>query len=275
MPELPEVETVRRALEPHLAGARFEKVWTSGLPLRLARPLDVRRLRKASVGRRVIALRRAAKYLLFDTDGGDTIVVHLGMTGQLRIMPQKTPREAHTHVVWTLDRGRDLRFVDPRRFGQVAAIRDPSELPELAHLGVDPLGPGLTTDHLHELAHRTSRPVKVFLLDQRRIGGIGNIYASEALFVAGIHPATPANRLSRARVETLRVGIVTVLERGLRNRGTTLRDYVDADGLAGENQHALAVYGREGQACLRCGGRVRRLTHDARGTFYCPGCQSR
>jgi formamidopyrimidine-DNA glycosylase len=275
MPELPEVETVRRALEPHLAGARIEKLWTSGLPLRLARPLDVKRLRKASVGRRVVALRRAAKYLLIDTDGTETIVVHLGMTGQLRVVPAGSSRLAHTHVVWTLDGGRELRFVDPRRFGLVAAIREPDEIDELAHLGLDPLGPEMTADRLYELAHATRRAVKVFLLDQRRVAGIGNIYASEALFVAGIHPATPANRLSRARVETLRVGIVTVLERGLRNRGTTLRDYVDADGQAGENQHELAVYGREGQACLRCGGRVRRLTHDARGTFFCPRCQTR
>ena len=275
MPELPEVETVRRALEPHLTGARVEKVWTSGLPLRLARPLDVRRLRAASVGQRLIALRRAAKYLLIETSSGDTLVVHLGMTGRLRVVPSTTRREPHTHVVWSLDGGRDLRFVDPRRFGMVATVGDPAEMPELAHLGVDPLGPELTANHLYDLVHATRRVVKVFLLDQRRIAGIGNIYASEALFVAGIHPATPANRLSRARVETLRVGIITVLERGLRNRGTTLRDYVDADGLAGENQHALAVYGREGQACMRCEGRVRRLTHDARGTFYCPRCQSR
>lgn len=275
MPELPEVETVRQALEPHLRGARIQDLWTSGLPLRLARALDVRGLRAASVGKRVAAVRRIGKYLLVDLRGGHTVVVHLGMTGQLRVAPSNARREAHTHVVWTLDKGRDLRFVDPRRFGFVAAVREPAEMPELAILGVDPLGPGLTVDHLYELAHRTRRAVKVFLLDQRRIAGIGNIYASEALFVAGIHPATPANRLSRPRVETLRVGIVTVLERGLRNRGTTLRDYRDADGVAGENQHALAVYGREGKACLRCAGRIRRLTHEARGTFYCSGCQTR
>ncbi len=277
MPELPEVETVRRVLEPRLVGARLTKLWTSGKPLRLARALDTRALRAASVGRRVVAVRRLGKYLLVDTDGAHSIVVHLGMTGRLLVVGEDVPRASHTHVVWSLDGARELRFVDPRRFGLVRAIRAgrEAEIPELATLGVDPLGPALTPAHFGDLARATRRAVKAFLLDQSRVAGIGNIYACEALFEAGVHPLTPANRLTRSRVEALRLGIVTVLERGLRNRGTTLRDYRDADGVEGSNQQSLAVYGRAGKPCPRCGKRVRRLPNEARGTWFCPGCQKR
>lgn len=277
MPELPEVETVRRALVPHLTGARIVSVWSSGKPLRLARPLPLRALRAAVTGRRITALRRRAKYILLDTDGPHSVLVHLGMTGQLLVVPHDAPRAPHTHVVFALDRGRDLRFVDPRRFGMVNLVRRDAEddLPELGILGLDPLGPGLTDISLLDLARRTRQAVKTFLLDQRKVAGIGNIYACEALFEAGVHPSTPANRLTPARVEALRRAIVAVLERGLRNRGTTLRDYRDADGQSGQNQHSLAVYGREGEPCRRCGSPVKRLEHAARGTYFCPRCQRR
>jgi formamidopyrimidine-DNA glycosylase len=226
------------------------------------------------VGRRFSRLRRLGKYLLLDLDGElDSIVVHLGMTGRLLVVDPSTPRAPHTHVVWSLGRA-ELRFVDPRRFGQVK-LAPRGRLPELDALGPDPLGPGFTAEALHAMTRVARRGIKDFLLDQSRIAGIGNIYASEALFEAAIDPRIRANRLTRARVETLRKGIVTVLQRGLRNRGTTLRDYVDANGEMGANQHALRVYGREGEKCRRCRGVVRRLPNEARGTFYCPGCQKR
>jgi formamidopyrimidine-DNA glycosylase len=199
------------------------------------------------------------------------------MTGRLRVVSASEPREPHTHVVWTLDRDRELRFADARRFGQVKVVlrSEENDLPDLGQLGVDPLSRAMTTDALLALTRASRRPVKTFLLDQTRIAGIGNIYACEALYRACIHPAVPANRLTRERVERLRNAIVEVLRTGLRNRGTTLRDYVDADGERGRNQHALDVYGREGKACRRCGRTVKRLTHEARGTFFCPGCQKR
>lgn len=277
MPELPEVETVRRDLEPALAGTRVTAVWTSGKPLRLLRPVDAAALARAAVGHRVEAVRRRAKYLLVDLDGDDSVVVHLGMSGQLRVMPGATPRPAHTHVALALDGGRELRFIDPRRFGLVAVVRrgDEEALPELAILGRDPLAPALDGAALHAMTRGARCAIKSFLLDQRRVAGVGNIYACEALFEARIHPGTLAGRLSRARAEALAAAVVRVLERGIANRGTTLRDYVDVAGEAGANQRELRVYGREGEACpRRDGGRIRRVTTQARGTFYCPRCQT-
>ena len=278
MPELPEVETIRRDLAAGLPGARVESVWTSGKPLRLARPLDRRALLDACVGRRFAPPRRRGKYLLLDVEGGHVVVVHLGMSGCLRLAPAGEARLPHTHVVWRLDGGRELRFVDPRRFGFVRAARRDREaqLAELARLGPDPLDVGFTPGYLRARARATARGLKTFLLDQSVVAGLGNIYVAEALFEARIHPGTKANRLSPARAATLRDAILTVLSRSLGNRGTTLRDYVDADGEAGHNQHVLRVYGRDGEPCLRRdGGRVRRVVTQGRSTFYCPSCQRR
>lgn len=279
MPELPEVETVRRDLEARILGARVEAVWWSGKPLRLARPPDAPALARAAEGRAVTALRRRAKYLLVDHDGGWTTVVHLGMSGRLTVAAAGTPRPPHTHVVWTLDGGaRELRFTDPRRFGLVAAVAraDEAALPELAVLGDDPLTPPLGAVRLRELLAGARRAVKPLLLDQTRVAGLGNIYVCEALHDARIHPAARADRLGPPRVAALAKAVVKVLERGIANRGTTLRDYVDASGAGGSNQHALRVYGREGEACPRKdGGRIRRITTQGRSTFFCPACQRR
>ena len=270
MPELPEVETIRRDLEPRLVGRRIEEVWTSGKALRLAKPLDVAALR-THCGHVVTGIRRRAKYLLIDTD--DTaLLVHLGMSGHLRFVPGSAPKLPHTHVVWRLAGGDELRYTDARRFGTVRALVEGEAAPELTVLGDEPLS--LTTQRLAELAAGTRRPIKLLLLDQRRIAGVGNIYASEALFEARIRPSVPARRLGVQRIAALRDGIVRVLERGLANRGTTLRDYVDSSGTPGGNQHALRVYGREGEPCVRKdGGIVRRTIDAARSTFYCPRCQ--
>jgi formamidopyrimidine-DNA glycosylase len=268
MPELPEVETLRRDLARRLAGARIRAVWWSGKPLRMKTPVDVAALRAMTVGRKVVALRRMAKYLLIDTDAGGAVVVHLGMSGRLTVVAAAAPREPHTHVVWSLDKGRELRFVDPRRFGQVATL-PPGAGPEV---GVEPLGRGLTTARLAALLEATRRPIKAFLLDQTRIGGLGNIYVCEALWRARIHPSEPA-RNAVAKAAPLRDAIREVLRKGIDNRGTTIRDYTDSRGRRGRNQLTLAVYGREGEPCIRCATPIQRQIDSARSTFFCPGCQ--
>jgi formamidopyrimidine-DNA glycosylase len=271
MPELPEVETIVRSLRPRLVGVRVEKVWTSGLPLRLARPLDERLLTTISRGARFAVVERKGKYILLRTTGSAGVLVHLGMSGRLRLQEVGDAREKHTHVVWTLERGRELRFIDPRRFGLVQAARALDELPELAVLGPDPLA-ALDAPALAAALEGSRAPLKAFLLDQRRIAGLGNIYVSEALFRAGVHPGTPAHR-ARGRAAALVQAIRVTLEAGIANRGTTLRDYVDGEGGAGENQNALLVYGREGEPCRTCATVIRRRVDAARSTFFCPRCQ--
>ncbi|MBI4510389.1 MAG: bifunctional DNA-formamidopyrimidine glycosylase/DNA-(apurinic or apyrimidinic site) lyase [Deltaproteobacteria bacterium] len=276
MPELPEVETIRRDLEPHLLGNRVTALWTSGKSLRLKRPVDDSRIRNLALGRCIDGIRRVAKYLLLDLEGGGVLVFHLGMSGRMQLAGADTLRALHAHVALALDSGTELRFVDPRRFGLVVPTTrgEVLSLPELASLGVDPLGPELTAERLHDMTKRARCPVKAFLLDQSRVAGIGNIYACEALFEAKIHPMTPADRLSMRRVARLREAIVLVLQRGITNRGTTLRDYVDGQGVQGNNQHSLRVYGREAQACPReDGGQVRRAVTSGRSTYYCTSCQ--
>jgi formamidopyrimidine-DNA glycosylase len=268
MPELPEVESLRRDLVPRLTGAKIASVWWSGKPLRMRTPVDVGALRAMTVGRRVVALRRRAKYLLIDTDAGGAVVVHLGMSGRLTVTRADAPHAPHTHVVFGLDRGRELRFVDPRRFGQVAAL-PPGGAPEV---GVEPLGATFTAGRLAALLEATRRPIKALLLDQTRIAGLGNIYVCEALYWAHIHPSEPAANAT-AKAAPLRAAIRAVLRKGIDNRGTTIRDYTDSRGRAGRNQLALAVYGREGEPCPRCGSLVRRQVDSGRSTFFCPGCQ--
>lgn len=278
MPELPEVETIARDLDAAIVGAAVTAVWGSGLPLHLKRAVDLAGIRRLSVGQRIARVGRKGKYLLLAFAGRDDaapagVVVHLGMSGRLRVEPRAATRAPHTHVVFTLDDQRELRFVDPRRFGWMAPADPLHARPELTALGPDPL----TELDQPELARRLTgarAPIKAFLLDQTRIAGLGNIYVSEALHRARIHPATPAARLV-AHAGSLLAGIRESLELGIRNRGTTLRDYVDASGMRGDNAAALRVYGREGEPCLVCGGAIRRRVDAGRSTFFCPTCQRR
>jgi formamidopyrimidine-DNA glycosylase len=277
VPELPEVETIRRELEAGLVGATVLSVWTSGQALRLGRPVDVEALARASVGRRVQGARRIGKYLLIDSDGEDVWVVHLGMSGRLGLVAKDVPRPKHTHIVWELDGERELRFSDARRFGMVRATRrgKERELGELAGLGIDPLSADLTTLRLYESLSVTRREIKAFLLDQSRVSGLGNIYVCEALFAARVHPRKRTDRIRLPVAESLREAIVCVLTRALSHRGTTLRDYQGVSGERGENQFHLSAYGREGEECPRQDGRIRRIVQQARSTFFCPGCQRR
>jgi formamidopyrimidine-DNA glycosylase len=273
MPELPEVETVARSLRPHLVGRRVLGVETSGLPLR--RAVDAEALRAATKGARFDAVERRAKYLLLGLSRGHVVVAHLGMTGRFIVAPQATPRPQHTHVVFRLDGEEELRYVDARRFGVLGVVPRArlDESPELAAVGVDPLTEAFTAAWLTAELAGSRRDVKQFLLDQGRVAGLGNIYVSEALHVAGISPRRRADQVGPLRAGRLHAAIRNVLVAAVERRGTTLRDYVDADGELGDNQNHLAVYGREGEPCRRCGGRVKRLVQGARSTFYCPGCQ--
>lgn len=284
MPELPEVETVRRTLAPAI-GMRVTSVWCSGLPLRLGAEVELRALRHATVGERIVAVRRRGKYLLVDFcgAGGDSVLVHLGMSGRFKLAGAAEPKAPHTHVVFRLvgagarRRRCELRFSDPRRFGLIAVVPGGrlEQHPALAALGVDPLEDELTGELLYQRLHASKRSLKTALLDQRMVAGVGNIYASEALFRAGIRPTLPGRRLSRRRAEELARAIVSVMHHALDHGGTSLRDFVDADGARGEHADYLWVYGREGEACLRrgCSGRILRRVQQGRATFHCPRCQ--
>lgn len=277
MPELPEVETVRRTLEP-VVGAVVESVWSSGKPLHMNRPVDTRAIRRAAVGGRFESVRRIGKYLLLDfVDRPRSLVVHLGMTGRLRLVAGKAERAPHTHLVWSLAGGRQMRYSDIRRFGQVLVCdRDDERAhPALSKLGVDPLVDELSGDELYDSLRRRTIAVKALLLDQSVLAGVGNIYASEALWRAQIRPTVRANRLSKPRARALQRAVVDVLEHALTHGGTSLRDFVDADGTQGEHSEYLQVYDREGAVCPRrgCKGLIRRKVIQGRATFYCPRCQ--
>ncbi len=272
MPELPEVETVRRSLLK-LIGRTVSHVETSGLALRA--PVDERRLARACAGARIGGVARIGKYLLVELSRGDVVLAHLGMSGHFDIVDADAPRAPHTHVVFALSGGAELRYVDARRFGALAAYRadEVGRSPELAVLGPDPLSDAFTADYLAGELSSSRTPVKSFLLDQGRVAGLGNIYASEVLHEAGISPRRRADRVGRARSDLLHAAIRAVLAASVARRGTTFRDYRDADGASGGNQGHLAVYGREGKPCLRCGAAIKRFVQGARSTFHCPRCQ--
>lgn len=273
MPELPEVETVVRTLRPEILGKAIREIWTSGRSLRLARPLDEAGLRALCIDTRIKAVRRRGKYILMDLSNGAGVLVHLGMTGRLRVQHADDPRAKHTHVLWSLPGKKELRFIDPRRFGWVQAAAKVDALREIAELGPDPLAE-LGVDQLADSLAGSGAPIKAFLLDQHRIAGLGNIYVCEALFRSGIHPRTEARR-ARGKARPLLRAIRETLEIGIANCGTSFRDFVDSHGTPGTNISALLVYARDGEPCTVCGHPVRRQIDSGRSTFYCGTCQRR
>ena len=272
MPELPEIEVLKRSLEPRLVGRRIERVEVRTPALR--EPLDRRRLR-ALAGRAILAVGRRAKYLTLELEGGSTLAVHLGMSGRLTLAPAAAPREPHEHLSFLLDGGERLRLRDPRRFGLAFVSRtvDVAADPHFAHLGREPLDPPIGGDDLARLARGLRAPAKAFLMDGRRLVGVGNIYATEALHRAGVHPRRSVARLSGERWTRLARAVVEVLEEAIREGGTTLNDFADGAGNPGEFQLVLGVYDREGEPCPRCGADVRRIVQAGRSTYYCPRCQ--
>lgn len=242
--------------------------------LHMARRPPLARLR-ALIGARITAIRRHGKYLLLDTDRGAAILVHLGMTGRLRIHRKADPRAAHTHLVVGLGR-RELRFVDARRFGQIDVVTRGKERehPGLAALGPDALNEAIDVDALRALARDKRTTLKAFVLDQGVIAGVGNIYASEALWRAQLRPTLRTHKLTSAAAGRLAAAIREVIERALDHGGTTLNDFVDAAGTAGENADYLWVYDRAGQPCMRCRTAIKRSVLQGRATYYCPMCQT-
>lgn len=278
MPELPEVEVTRRGIALRLVGRSIAAVAVREPRLRWRIPESVR----AIAGRQVRAVKRRGKYLLLDCGDGH-LILHLGMSGSLRLVAAGTPPGKHDHFDLAIGQGGGgapptprmlLRLRDPRRFGAVLWTAEPPEAhPLLRHLGVEPLSRALDGGRLHALTRARRTSIKQFLMDGRRIVGVGNIYASESLFLAAIHPRTRASRLSRQRCARLVRAIKQTLRAAINAGGSSLRDYVGSDGEPGYFQTRIWVYDRERQPCRRCGAPIRRIVQGQRATYYCPRCQ--
>jgi formamidopyrimidine-DNA glycosylase len=270
VPELPEVETTRRGLAPHLQGKRIAAVVVRNRRLRWPIPRD---LAKKAVGCTVQSIGRRGKYLLVDCGSG-WMILHLGMSGSLRVLPRETPPGKHDHFDLVLESGMAARLTDPRRFGAVLwQAGDLLAHPLLAHLGPEPLGPDFDAAVLHRRLLGRGAAIKSAIMDSRIVVGVGNIYASEALFRAGIHPKTAAGRISVQRCERLVAAIRETLAAAIEAGGSTLRDFVGADGDAGYFQQTYFVYARRAQPCRVCGNAIKMLRQGQRATFYCPRCQ--
>lgn len=269
MPELPEVETIRRDLAPLLSGRRIQRVTV----------LDAKAVQKPGVdefvagveGQVVQELRRRGKYLLLDLASGRVLVVHLKMTGALLWRPPGHPPDPYTRVIWRLEEGEELRFADPRRLGNLWLVGSEDEV--VGKLGPEPLEPAFTLQILATRLARRQVPIKALLLDQTVVAGLGNIYADEALWAAALHPRRPAGALSDAEVQRLHGAIGQVLTQALGHRGTSFSDYRDAQGRPGANQGHLRAYRRAGQPCPRCGTAIQRIVLRGRGSYFCPSCQ--
>jgi formamidopyrimidine-DNA glycosylase len=274
MPELPEVETTRRGLAPHLEGRRVAAVTLRRPDLRWPIPAEVAELLP---GQRIEAVRRRAKYLLLDTAAGSALL-HLGMSGSLRVLPAATPVREHDHVDIALagrgtQPGRVLRFNDPRRFGCLLWQAPGDIHPLLLGLGPEPLSEAFDGNYLFMRSRGRKAPVKTFLMDQRIVVGVGNIYAAEALFAAGISPLRAAGRVSRERYAALAEAVKRILAHAIARGGTTLRDFLAPDGAPGYFEQELAAYGRGGEPCPRCDRALRQAAIGQRTTSWCPNCQ--
>jgi len=276
MPELPEVETIRRQLAPLVEGRRITSIEV--LDPRWSRPLAPAELEQALLGRRVERLGRRGKYLVWSFDGDVHLAQHLRMTGA--VLSQPDPDQAHVRVRIELSRTRPARprqlaIVDPRRFGTGELLLGTPALEAFfaERLGLEPFDEGFTAEHLRALAKGRTAPIKAFLLDQRRIAGVGNIYADEALFRAGVHPRRPAGRLSREQYERLRESVIAALSAGIDARGASIDDFRHVDGVRGSFQDQFLVHLREGEPCARCGSTITKMVVGGRGTYVCETCQ--
>jgi formamidopyrimidine-DNA glycosylase len=287
VPELPEVETVVRQLEPEVEGRRIEALEV--LDERWSRPVPGRQLSEAVGGARIEGLGRRGKYLLLALAGERTLVMHLRMTGNLILVEgeemidpsegrrlyegERSTSARHLRARFVLDDGRELWFTDPRRFGEAFLIDDADLEARFARLGVEPLSAEFTAEALGEMAAGRTVPLKSFLLDQSGVAGVGNIYADEALFRAGLHPLSPAGSMKPEHLEALRAGVVAALEAGIDGGGASIDDYRDARGEKGRMQDEFLVHTREGQPCPSCGGEIARIVVSGRSTYFCPSCQ--
>ncbi len=274
MPELPEVETVCRGLRPLLVGQRINQVELFRPNLRLPFPLN---LAEVLEGQQIVAINRRAKYILILLERDDVLLMHLGMSGKVVVYPlRRNQRLPHDHALFILENGSEMAFNDARRFGLITLTTQTllHQHPLLSSLGPEPLEEAFTADYLHSIFQGKTSPVKTALMDNHNVVGVGNIYACESLFVAGIAPGKPAGSLTKPECIRLVTAIREVLEAALIAGGSTLKDYVQAKGEAGYFQHQFQVYGREGEACYRCGTLIARIRQAGRSSFYCPHCQN-
>lgn len=270
MPELPEVETTRRGIAPHILNQEIEGVTLRQRKLRWPIPAKLPALIE---GRKIKSVRRRAKYLLLELDNG-TLLMHLGMSGSLRIVDGSAPPQKHDHVDFQFANGRVLRFRDPRKFGCILWLDDaPEKHPLLKDLGPEPLSEEFNADMLSRLSRNRKAAVKTFIMDGHVVVGVGNIYANEALFRAGIRPSREAGKVSGERYGLLVGAIKEVLEEAISVGGTTLRDFLGGDGEPGYFKQSLAVYGRAGLPCIRCGSLLKEVRLGQRSTVYCGKCQ--
>ncbi len=272
MPELPEVEQVKKSLAPHILGKSIVKTEVY-LP-RLIKYPDAEVFCRRLEGEKIEAVARRGKYLRLELASGQFLLLHLRMTGALIARQKGEEPPSYTKIKFTLSGDTDLYFTDIRTFGTLYLLR-PGEIAIGGYdsLGPEPLTPAFNADYLAALAAKAKQSSKAFILDQRHIAGLGNIYADEALFAAGIAPARPAASLTRKEIEALTAAVDKVIAQGIANRGTTFRDYKDGEGKKGSNQEQLSVYGRGGQPCKKCGSLLLKTKVAGRGTVYCPRCQ--
>ena len=270
MPELPEVETTCRGIAPHLLNRTIKTVRVRNRNLRW--PVSTSLPRRLS-GQRISAVERRGKYILIKTLAG-TLLVHLGMSGSLRVLDEKTPPEKHDHVDLVVDSGQCLRLRDPRRFGCVLWTRhDPASHKLLRELGPEPLEKGFSPEYLYARSRGRKLAIKNHIMNSHVVVGVGNIYASEALFLSGIRPTRPAGRVSREKITNLVNSIKTVLRAAIKQGGTTLRDFSNSEGKPGYFSQRLNVYDRQGEACPVCGSSIKQVNVGQRSTYYCPACQ--
>jgi formamidopyrimidine-DNA glycosylase len=287
MPELPEVETVVRQLEPEVEERRIERLEV--LDPRWSRPVPPERLEQAVAGSAIAELGRRGKYILMRLHAGRTLVMHLRMTGNLILREgeemidpsegrrlyegERSTERRHLRARFILDDGRELWFTDPRRFGEAFLIEDAHLEERFGRLGMEPFSPEFTAEALGRMVEGRTAPLKSFLLDQSGVAGVGNIYADEALFRAGLHPLSPAGSMKPAHLAALRDAVVAALEAGIDGGGASIDDYRDARGEMGTMQEEFLVHTREGEPCPRCGEEIVRIVVGGRSTYFCPGCQ--
>ncbi|TMQ07252.1 MAG: bifunctional DNA-formamidopyrimidine glycosylase/DNA-(apurinic or apyrimidinic site) lyase [Deltaproteobacteria bacterium] len=270
MPELPEVETIRRQLEPAIVGRRIERMEV--LDPRWCEPAPPDEVAQAVEHRHIEKLDRRGKYLILELADDVHLVMHLRMTGNLLLVPPGDSERRYLRVRIDLDDGHHLLFADARRFGTGLVLLGADAVHDYfsGRVGIEPLGPDFTADALRGLASGRRQPVKAFLLSQERVAGVGNIYVDEALWLAKVHPLRPVGTLKRAQLEALHEAVVTVLHAGIDAKGATIDDYRDATGAEGSFQDRFEVYGREGEPCSRCGATIRKIKAAGRGTYFCP-----
>lgn len=273
MPELPEVEVVRCGLEPHAVGRTITDFYYSGLAMRL--PLDTDQLHNLVVGQKIISINRRAKYLLIELENNALLVVHLGMSGKLGIFPAETTRRKHDHFCLQLDNGNEIRLNDARRFGsvQIFATGDAGRKSLFGSIGPEPFADLFSPSYLFDRAKNKKQPVKNFLMDSRVVAGIGNIYASEILFVAGILPHKQSGKLSKKQWQKVIEATHVVLKKAIACGGTTIADFENSNGERGYFQLELNVYGRENEPCATCGYHIVRAVMAGRSTYFCTKCQ--